>query len=95
MTLASGRYRPLILSLLVGALLLADRGNAERALGIYARVGQEPYAHNSVWLRDVAGRELDALLTALPEAVRQTAETRYQGSGLWQIAAELVRDLPA
>jgi predicted ATPase/DNA-binding CsgD family transcriptional regulator len=95
MTLTARYYPALILCLLVGALLWADRGNVERAAAIYARVRQEPYARNSVWLWDVAGRELDALLVRLPEAARQVAEKRYQGEEFLTMAAELAQDLPA
>jgi predicted ATPase len=94
MACKSHSYPALILSLLAAALLSADRGEGERAAAIHARVWQEPYAHNSVWLWDVAGRELDALMARLPEAVRQTAAKRYEGVALWQIAAELAEDPP-
>lgn len=89
--LASRRYEPLIVSLLVAALLLADRGELERATELYTRIWQEPFARNSVWLREVAGRELQEISAGLPDEARAAAQERGQGLDLWQMAEELVQ----
>ena len=86
LALASHAFLPLVVSLYVAALLLADHGQAERATEIYARVGQEPFAQNSIWLRDVAGRELQEISARLPEDARAAAQERGQGLDLWEVA---------
>lgn len=85
-TLTSRFYLPMLLSLLVAAVLLADRGNVARAAEIYFRVWQEPFAHNSVWLRDLAGRELEEITSRLTEKERAAARERGAALYLWTTA---------
>ena len=95
LTLASRAFPALMLALPLGALLLADRGEVERATEIYTRVWQEPFAHNSVWLREVAGQELEEIAARLPAAARDKAEKRGRALDLWETAADLLEALAA
>lgn len=92
-TMASRAFPPLVLSLLAAALLLSDRGEAERAAEIYHLVWREPFAQNSVWLREVAGRELEEVSARLPTGARQAAKKRGQALDLWETAAALLEEL--
>ena len=89
-TLTSRHYPPLIVCLLAAALLLADRGEVEQATEVYTRVWQEPFAHNSVWLAEVAGQELEEIAVRLPAGARVAAEGRGRSLDLWETAAALL-----
>ena len=95
LTLASRAFPALMLALPLGALLLADRGEVERATEIYTRIWQEPFAHNSVWLREVAGEELAEIAARLPVEVREKAQERGRALDLWETAADLLEALAA
>lgn len=90
LTLASRAFPALMLSLLVGGLLLADRGEVEQATEVYTRVWQEPFAHNSVWLAEVAGQELEEIAAHLPAGDRAAAEERGRALDLWKTASDLL-----
>jgi tetratricopeptide (TPR) repeat protein len=95
LTLASRAFPALMLVLPVGALLLADRGELGQATQIYTRVWQEPFARNSVWLREVAGAELEKTAARLPVPAREEAERRGQALDLWEMAAALLEAVTA
>ena len=58
------------------ALQLADLGQPERAVEIYALASRYPHVANSRWFYDVAGGELESLAKTLPAAVAEAAEAR-------------------
>jgi predicted ATPase/DNA-binding SARP family transcriptional activator len=70
------------------ALLLADGGQAERAVEVYALAARYPLVANSRWFEEVAGREVATVATQLPPQAAQKARTRGQAADLWQAAAE-------
>jgi hypothetical protein len=70
------------------ALLLADGGQAERAVEVYALAARYPLVANSRWFEEVAGREVATVATQLPLQAAQKARTRGQAADLWQAAAE-------
>ena len=50
------------------ALLLADEGQVERAVELYALASRYPFVANSRWFEDVAGSQITAAVAAnLPE----------------------------
>jgi hypothetical protein len=74
-------------------LLLADRGQAERAVELYALASRYPIVANSRWFEDVAGRHLAAVAAALPAEVCQAAQARGWARDLWATARELLAEL--
>lgn len=55
----------LSMTLPLAALLLADRGEAARAVALYALTCQHPRIADSCWYADVVGREIDGLASGL------------------------------
>jgi hypothetical protein len=86
---------PVALALPAIALLLADGGQIERAVELYAVASRYPYVANSRWFEDVAGREIGALAaTLLPEAVA-SAQERGRERDLWATVERLLAHLSA
>jgi predicted ATPase/DNA-binding SARP family transcriptional activator len=81
--------------LLLGALapLLADEGEVERAVELYALVLGSPVAANSRWFEDVAGRQIAAAAEALPPTVAAAARERGRGRDLQDTVTELLAEL--
>jgi tetratricopeptide (TPR) repeat protein len=78
-------FRPLIYALPAAALLLVDRGEAERATDLYALASRYPFVANSRWFGDVAGRHIAAAALP-PEGVAVARD-------LWAMAEELLAEL--
>jgi predicted ATPase/DNA-binding SARP family transcriptional activator len=85
----SGVY-PIMYALTAAALLLLDRGEAERGLEIYALAERYPFVAKSRWFEDIAGREITAVAASLPLPVVTAAQTRGRGRDLWATAGELL-----
>jgi tetratricopeptide (TPR) repeat protein len=86
-------WPPVALALPAIALLLADRGQIERAVELYALASRYPYVANSRWFEDVAGREISALTATLPPEVVAAAQARGRARDLWATAEELLAEL--
>jgi tetratricopeptide (TPR) repeat protein len=84
---------PLQWALPAMALLLADEGEIERGVELYALASRHPFVANSRWFHDVAGNQLAALATNLPPAVVKAARERGQARDLEATVAELLREL--
>jgi tetratricopeptide (TPR) repeat protein len=76
------------------ALLLADCGAPERAAEVFALCEQMYLADNIPW-RDIALRELRAIVAALPPKVAATARTRWVQCDYWAALEELLVELEA
>jgi len=86
-------FMELMVALAGIALLLADEGEAERAIELYALASRYPFVANSHWFEDVVGREIAAIAATLPPDVVQASQTRGQAKDLWPTAAELLEEL--
>lgn len=75
------------------ALLLADQGQPERAVELYALAARYPYIANSRWFEDVAGRHISAVAAALPPEVVAGAQERGRARDLWATVKELLVEL--
>jgi hypothetical protein len=74
----------------VAALLLADLGEAERAVDIYALASRYGFvAHSRLW-EDIAGCEIDALAATLPPEVVAAAQERGRARDLETTVKELL-----
>jgi predicted ATPase len=75
------------------ALLLADMGEAARAVELYALVLRYPWVANSRWFEDVAGRHIAAIAATLPPEVVAAAQERGRARDLEATVAELLVEL--
>ena len=75
------------------ALLLADRGETERAVEVYALAARHPFVANSHWFEAVAGRQMADAAAGLPPDVVEAAQAPGQALDLWQTAAGLAEEL--
>jgi tetratricopeptide (TPR) repeat protein len=74
--------------------LLADQGQGERAVELYALVlSQIPVVSNSRWFEDVAGRQIASVAESLPPDVVAAAQARGRARDLWAAVTELVDEL--
>jgi tetratricopeptide (TPR) repeat protein len=71
-------WLPIVLGLPALALLLADEGELERAVELYALASRYPHVSNSRWFEDVAGRDIAAVAATLPADAAAAARERGQ-----------------
>jgi tetratricopeptide (TPR) repeat protein len=75
------------------ALLLANAGEAERAVELYALASRYPFVANSRWFEDVIGKHIAAAAASLPPDAVAAAQARGRARDLWDTAAELLAEL--
>jgi tetratricopeptide (TPR) repeat protein len=75
------------------AALLADQGEIERAVEVYALAARYPFVANSRWFEDVAGVDVRAAAEALPPEVVAAAQARGRAADPWLMAEELLKEL--
>jgi tetratricopeptide (TPR) repeat protein len=74
----------------MAALLLADSGDSERAVEVYAQARRFGIvAHSRLW-EDIAGRQITALSAALPPDVVAAAQERGRTRDLWATVEDLL-----
>ena len=83
-------FVPLIYALAAAALLLADEGQTERAVELYALASRYAFVSNSRWFEDVAGKQIAAAEGSLPPEVVAAAQERGRARDLWETARELM-----
>jgi tetratricopeptide (TPR) repeat protein len=87
------KHSPLMYALSAVALLLADRGEVERAVEFYALASRYPFVANSRWFEDVFGRYIAAAAAALPPEVVAAAQERGRARDLWATVEEMLAEL--
>ena len=75
------------------ARLLADAGQRERAVELYALTSRSPFVANSRWFEDVFGRHIDAIAATLPLEVAEAARARGRARDLDATMKELLAEL--
>ena len=83
---------PLVTALPAIALLLADQGEKERAVELYALASRYPRVANSRWFEDIAGRHLAAVAATLSPEVVASAQARGRDRDLEATVAELLAE---
>jgi tetratricopeptide (TPR) repeat protein len=78
--------------LLTIALLLADRGEGERAVELYALASRYPYVVNSRWSEDVVGRHITTAAASLSAEAVAAAQERGRARDLDATVRELVAE---
>ncbi|MCE7987418.1 MAG: XRE family transcriptional regulator [Caldilinea sp. CFX5] len=81
---------PLFFGLAGMALLLADQGQVERAVELYAHLADLPMVVTSQSRWDLVGKPIAACAAALPPAVADAAHARGKAGDLWATAAALL-----
>jgi predicted ATPase/DNA-binding SARP family transcriptional activator len=69
----TGAFMPPLFALPAAALLLADSGDAEPAIEVYALASRYPFVANSVWHELVFGRHIEASAASMPPEVVDAA----------------------
>jgi len=75
------------------ALLMADLGQAERAMELYALAARFPRVRNSRWFADVAGNPIATVSAGLPPEAVAVARARGESRELAATAHELLEEL--
>jgi hypothetical protein len=76
------------------ALLLADEGEAGRAVELYSLLTKQwPMVASSRWFYDLVGRIVESAATSLPPEVAAAAQARGRSLDLWQAVDDLIREL--
>jgi hypothetical protein len=74
--------------------MLADAGEVERAVELYALAESHPFVAKSQLFEGIAGRCVEAAAAALPPDVVAAARERGRALDWWGTAAELLDELP-
>jgi hypothetical protein len=74
-------------------LLLADQGEKERAVELYALAARYPRVANSHWFDDIVGQHIAAVAATLPPDMVEAARARGQTRDLEATVAELLAEL--
>ena len=82
----------MMMALPFAALLLADRGEVERAVEVYALASRFPCIANTRLWEDIAGKHIAAVAATLPAAVVAAAQERGQARDLWATVEELLAE---
>jgi DNA-binding SARP family transcriptional activator/predicted ATPase len=88
-----GAVSPLLLTLPAMALLLADQGENERGVELYALASRYPFVAKSRWFEDVVGQQIAAIAATLPAERVAALEERGQARDLEATASELLAEL--
>jgi predicted ATPase/DNA-binding SARP family transcriptional activator len=86
-------FLPLLFALPLAALLLADQGEQEQAVEVYALASRYSNVAKSRWFEDVVGHHIAAVAATLPLDVVAAAQERGQARDLETTAAELMVEL--
>ena len=88
-------FIPLLFVMPIIPLVLADQGQKERAVELYALSASQPFVSNSPLFKEIVGRHIAAAAATLPPEVAQAAQARGQARDMWDTAAELLEELSA
>jgi predicted ATPase len=86
-------FRELMVTLAGIALLLAEEGEAERAIELYALASRHPFVANSRWFEEVIGRHIAAAAATVPPQVAAMAQERGRSRDLAATVGELLTEL--
>jgi tetratricopeptide (TPR) repeat protein len=75
------------------AYLLANQGNKEEAVELYALASRYSYVANSRWFEDVIGQHITAAAATLPPEIVEASQAQGQALDLRRTVAELLQTL--
>jgi DNA-binding SARP family transcriptional activator/predicted ATPase len=88
-----GAVLPQLWALPVAALLLADKGESERAAELYTLASGYPFMSKSCWFKDVVGREISNIAATLPLDALAAIEERGRSQDLEATAVGLLAEI--
>jgi Tetratricopeptide repeat len=88
-----GVFMPLMYALPVAARLLADRGDVERAVEVYACAAHSGFVANSRWFQDLVGAPIEAAVAHLPQETLAAARERGQAQTWDEMARQVLAEL--
>ena len=88
-----GVFMPFMYGLPVAARLLADRGEGERAVEVYACASRSGFVANSRWFQDLVGAGIEAAAGHLPQEALAAARQRGQAQAWEEMARQVVGEL--
>jgi predicted ATPase/DNA-binding CsgD family transcriptional regulator len=83
----------LLFALPAVAFHLAQKGEHERAVEIYALASKHPFVGNSRWFADVVGSRMEVIVATLPADAVKAARERGNKGDVWQTAKSLTGEL--
>ena len=90
---AIGAFESSVTAVAAVALFLAEQGQPERAVELYATASRYPFISNSRWLEDVVGKHIAALALTLSPQVVAAAQERGRARDLDATVAGLLVEL--
>jgi len=93
MAVDMGAFIPLLHLIPIVPVVLADAGEIERAVELYALAESHPFVTNSQLFEDIAGRFIEAAAASLPPEVVKAARARGRALDWWDTAAALLEEL--
>ena len=90
--LSGWHYFWLLEAMAAAAAVLAERGEAERAVEIYALLNRHEFVANARWFGDVFGQIVEKAAANLPPDTVAAAKARGEASDLWQAAREFLAE---
>jgi hypothetical protein len=88
----TGAFQPSQFALPAVALLLADGGEKERAVELYALASRYPFVANSRWFEDVFGRHIATIASDMSPDVVTAARERGRARDLEATLDELIAE---
>ncbi len=91
-------FIPLLFVMPIISLFVADRGQKERAVELYALAASQPLVSKSPLFEAIAGRHIAAVVAHsedMPPEVIQAAQARGRARDMWATATELLEELTA
>ena len=89
---ASERYFDRLWPLTTAAYILAQSGQPERAIELYALASRHPFVSNSRWFEDVFGHPIGQIATAMSPNVAAMAQQRGQADDLEMMVKEMIAE---
>jgi tetratricopeptide (TPR) repeat protein len=88
-----GFFAVFLLALSVLAVMLAESGELEQAVELYAAVTAHPFARNSQWFEDMFGKPLKALWAGLSPEIISAAQERGSQRKLREVGKDYLEKL--
>jgi serine/threonine protein kinase/predicted ATPase len=88
-----GAFFPLLYAMPAAALLLAVKGQPERAVEIYTLASRYRFVSASRWFAEVAGKQIEAIAASLPPEAVKAAQERGQALNIQETARQLAAEL--
>ena len=86
-------FMPLYVALPTAALMLADQGEKEQAVELYALISRYLPVAKSRWFADVFGQHIEAVAVTLSPEIAAAAESRGRSRNVWEVVKTVLVNL--